>query len=125
MDRAPLYFQLSKLYFLAAQRLLDRRIDFTPETVLLPNDNCLHVLALAAKWPIMRSCRTEIEHQATSKSAIYESIRAPNSLQPREQGIRTSQLLLDCDGQAGRWVVMHAGVPPVSIAKKRYLAVLR
>jgi hypothetical protein len=65
-----LYFQLSKIYFLAAQRLQESRTDSTPETDIIPNDDCLHVRALAEKGLFSRSVRTGIEHLVTRKSAI-------------------------------------------------------
>ena len=36
--------------------------------------NCLHVRALAAKWPLLRSDQTRMEHEVTSKLAIEVSI---------------------------------------------------
>jgi hypothetical protein len=56
---------------------LDRRIDSTPETELVPNDNCLHVCELAAKWPFLRSDQARMEHEVTSKSTIEVSIPVP------------------------------------------------
>jgi hypothetical protein len=56
---------------------LDRRIDSTPETELVPNDSCLHVRALAAKWPFLQTDQARMEHDVTSKSAIEVSIPVP------------------------------------------------
>lgn len=64
---------------------LDRRIDSTPETELVPNDNCLHVRALAAKWPFLRSDQARIGHEVTSKLAIEVSIPDVCGLQSRVQ----------------------------------------
>lgn len=41
-----------------------------PETDFLPNDDCLHVRALAEKGLFSQSVRKGIEHHVTSKSAI-------------------------------------------------------
>jgi hypothetical protein len=43
---------------------------------LLPNDNCLHVRARAAKWAFRRSDEAKKEHEVTRKSAIEVSIHA-------------------------------------------------
>ncbi len=55
---------------------LDSRANSALETNLLTIVNCLHVRALAAKWPSTRSDQAKKEHEVTSKSAIEVSIHA-------------------------------------------------